>query len=147
MRLLGIDYGEKRIGIALSDEAKNFSFPHSVVENSPKTIKKIKKICEENMVEKIILGQSLDYKGQPNPVMEKIEKFKSILEKEISLPVIYQSEVLTTKEAERLLAVGEARPPLSRKRYRKGRQGMVEKIDASAAALILRSFIEKRKMI
>lgn len=128
MRLMGIDYGEKNIGIAVSDEAGNFAFAHSVVLNDQKAVKKIKNICEEKDIKKIILGESLDYKGQPNPIMKKIEKFKVLLEKESGLPVIYQSEVLTTQEAERII-------------------GKTKKTDASAAALILRSYIEKQSMI
>ena len=128
MRLMGIDYGEKRIGIALSDESKSFAFAHSVVENNKNAIKKIKKIYEENNVEEIILGKSVDYQGRPNPVMKKIEPFKKLLEKEIGLRVEYQIETLTTKEAERI-------------------QGEVKNLDASAAALILRSFIEKQNML
>lgn len=125
---MGIDYGEKRIGVALSDEGGSFAFAHSVVVNNNKAVGQIKKICQEKNVSKIILGKSLDYKGQPNPVMQKIEKFKELLEKEIGLPTEYQSEVLTTKEAERI-------------------QGKIKKIDASAAALILRSFLDKQNMI
>ncbi|MCX6731589.1 MAG: type I methionyl aminopeptidase [Candidatus Parcubacteria bacterium] len=124
--LIGIDYGEKRIGIALSDEQGFMAFPHSVVINDKNAIREIKKICEENRIGKIILGQSLDYSNRPNPVMKKIELFKDSLEKEINIPIIYQNETLTTQEAKRI-------------------QGDIEKIDASAAALILRSFIEKKK--
>lgn len=128
MRLMGIDYGTKRIGIALSDERGEFAFAHSVIENDKNAVKKIKKICGENNVGKIILGESIDYQGRPNPVMKEIEKFKKILEKEIGLAVEYQKEILTTQEARRGQEEGK-------------------KIDASAAALILRSFIEKQKMI
>lgn len=125
---MGIDYGEKRIGIALSDEQANFAFPHSVVANDKNAIREIKKICEKNKVEKIILGQSLNYSNQPNPVMKKIELFKDSLKKEIKSSVIYQTETLTTQEAKRI-------------------QGETEKIDASAAALILRSFIERKNIL
>lgn len=125
---MGIDYGEKRIGVALSDEQGFMAFPHSVVINDKRALKEIKKNCEENKVSKIILGQSLDYKNQLNPVMEKIEKFKILLEKEIGLPVVYQNETLTTQEAERII-------------------GRTAKTDASAAALILRSFIEKQNIL
>jgi len=128
MRLIGIDFGEKRIGIALSDEEEKFAFAHSVLVNNKKIISEIKKICEINNVSKIILGQSLNYYNQPNPIMKKIELFKDSLKKEIKLPVIYQTETLTTQEAKRT-------------------QGNIEKIDASAAALILRSFIEKQNIL
>jgi methionyl aminopeptidase len=127
-RLMGIDFGEKRIGIALSDEEGKFAFAHSVLVNNKKTISEIKKICEINNISKIILGQSLNYYNQPNPIMKKIELFKDSLKKEIKLPVIYQTETLTTQEAKRT-------------------QGNIEKIDASAAALILRSFIEKQNIL
>ena len=96
--------------------------------NNKKTISEIKKICETNNVGKIILGQSLNYYNQPNPIMKKIENLKIRLKKEIKLPVIYQTETLTTQEAKRT-------------------QGKIKKIDASAAALILRSFIEKQNML
>lgn len=125
---MGIDYGEKRIGIALSDEGENFAFPHSVVANDKNAIREIKKNCEKNKVEKIILGQSFNYSNQPNPVMKKIELFKNSLRKEIKLPVIYQTETLTTQEAKRII-------------------GKTKKTDASAAALILRSFIEKKNIL
>jgi putative Holliday junction resolvase len=71
MRLMGIDYGEKRIGIALSDESGGFAFAHSVIANNKNAIKKIKKICEENNVRGIVLGKSVDYQGQPNPLIKK----------------------------------------------------------------------------
>lgn len=125
---MGIDYGEKRIGVALSDESGSFAFAHSVIKNDKNAIGAVKKICEGNKVGKIIIGESVDYKGQPNPIMKKIETFKKILSKETGLEIIYQPETMTTKEAERL-------------------QEGNKKIDASAAALILRSFIEKRKVL
>ncbi len=149
MRLLGIDYGMKRIGIALSDEEAIFAFPHSVIENCPskkcaeEAVKKIKEICGANNVGKIVLGKSVDYKDRPNPIMEKITPFKTLLEKEISLPVVYQSEVLTTKESLRAPGRIGPRGNVSRKRA----EWEIKKNDASAAALILRSFIEKGKVL
>ena len=78
MRYLGIDYGTKRIGVALSDEKGKMAFAHSVIPNlgERKNGGKNKKICAENFVGKIILGKSLNYKGEPNPIMAKIEPFK-----------------------------------------------------------------------
>lgn len=145
MRLLGIDYGTKRIGVAVSDEAVAFAFPHSVIVNDKNAIKKIAEICGEKNVGKIILGESVDYSGQPNLIMKKVEGFKAVLEKETGLPVIYQRETLTTLEAGRPPADKSSRSPANLKKSRRG--DLIEKNDASAAALILRSFLESGKMI
>ncbi len=126
MRLLGIDYGTKRVGIALSDETGVFAFPHSVLKNNKDLIKKITEICKREKVVKIILGESLDYKGKDNSIMRMVAVFKNILEKETGLNVVYENESMSSAEAERI-------------------QGKGEMLDASAAAIILKSFIDKQK--
>lgn len=146
MRYLGIDYGTKRIGIALSDEKRKMAFAYGVIVNigSEKVLAKIKKICAENFVGKIILGKSLNYKGEPNPIMAEIEPFKTALEKEIGLPVVYQNETLTSAEARRPLSGERKRPPTlsKRKSPEKEKQARM-KVDASAAALILQSYLDR----
>ena len=143
MRFLGIDYGEKRIGIALSDESAKFAFAHSVIFNTghEKVFKEIKKICEENNVGEIILGKSLNYKGEPNPIMKEIRLFKKQLEGATNLKIIYENEVLTTMEAKRPLRGERARPPAANKR--RGQKNKKMAVDASAAALILKSFLDR----
>ncbi len=126
MRILGIDYGSKRVGVAVSDEAAALAFPCEVFKNGKNLVKNIKEICQEKNISKIVLGESLDYKGRPNPVMVEIEKFKILLEKETGLPVVFETKVLTTKQA-------AASQPDSKK------------LDASAAALILQTYLDKRK--
>ena len=128
MRFLGIDYGEKRIGIAISDEKGKFAFPLAVLENDRKIFEKIAGICEKEKIKKIILGLPLDLKNQPTHSTKAVLNFKIKLEKIIGLPVIFEKEFFTTKEAERI-------------------QGKHQKIDASAAALILKSFLSKRKRL
>lgn len=125
MKFLGIDYGTKRIGLALSDESAKFAFPHSVLSQlSISDINScIKKVCEENDVGKIVLGRPVGYKGDAAEILNKIEKFKLLLEKETTLPVVYENEVLTTQQAKRI-------------------QGKTKKIDASAAALILQTYLD-----
>lgn len=143
MRYLGIDYGTKRIGIALSDEGGSFSFAHSVVPNEGKAVfKKIKKICDENNVGRIVLGRSIDYGGKLNPIMEKIEPFKSELEKETGLAAVYEDEFLTSAEARRPLEGEKAKAPVANKK----RKYKKKPVDASAAALILKSYLDKSKL-
>jgi len=147
MRYLGIDYGTKRIGVALSDEKGKMAFAYGVIANqgTKKVSAEIKKICAENSVGKIVLGKSLNYKGEPNPIMEKIELFKITLEKETGFSVIYQNETLTSAEARRPLDGERKRPPVLSKRKSPEKEKKAKmKIDASAAALILRSYLDKK---
>jgi len=146
MRILGIDYGEKRIGVALSDEKGKMAFAYGVIANhgTEKVSAEIKKICAENSVGKIVLGKSLNYKGEPNPIMAEIEPFKTALEKETGLPVSYQNETLTSAEARRPLKGLRKRPPVLNKRKSPEKEKKARmKVDASAAALILRSYLDK----
>jgi len=131
MRLLGIDYGTKKIGLSTSDREGKMAFPFSVLDN-PKSIEKLSDLivalCIKEGVGQIVIGHSLDYKNKTNPIVEETDKLIKTLGQKTEIPVFYQPEVLTTEEAKRL-------------------QGDVEKIDASAATLILQSFIDKNKMI
>ncbi|MDP2638846.1 MAG: Holliday junction resolvase RuvX [Candidatus Azambacteria bacterium] len=149
MRYLGIDYGSKKIGIAVSSEDGKFAFAHSVILNKglKKAATEIGKIAKENKIGKIVLGRSLNYKGEPNPIMEEIEKFKAELEGETGLEVIYENEVLTTMEAKRYMRGERVRPPVANKKKTTiNVKKEKETIDASAAAIILRSFLEKNNV-
>ncbi len=139
MRLLGIDYGEKKIGVAVSDETARFTFPHGVIDNvsAAEVFKEIKKICDDNNVGKIIIGESLTYKMQPNAIMKRINKFKTLLEEKLNLPVEFESEILTTKQAERTIE-----KPKTGARMKPRKKD--EKIHASAAALILQAYLDRK---
>ena len=130
MRLLGIDYGEKKIGVAISDENSKFAFPHALLDNTSanSVLKALKIICDKNNVGKIVIGQSLDFRGQPNPIMKRVEKFKSFIEERLNIPIEYENEVLTTKQAERAM-------------------GKSEKTHSAAAALILQAYLDRRNML
>lgn len=142
MRFLGVDYGTKKIGIALSDKSAKFAFPHSIIKfTRPGLVNsEIKKICRENEVEKIILGKPGGYKGDAQKILGKIEKFKKELEKNTGLSVVYESEVLTTKQAERPYGGEKTGRPVSNKK--KTAKKPAKDMDASAAALILQSWLD-----
>jgi len=124
MKLMGIDYGSKRIGIALSDDGGEMAFPKEVLLNDKKLQQNLEKIILENGVEKIILGESLDFQNKPNLIMKEVIPFKEVLEEKFKLPVFFEPEFMTSQEAVHI-------------------QGEKKSIDASAAAIILQSFIEK----
>lgn len=125
MRLLGIDYGSKRIGLALSDESGTMAFPFKVLENSGGVLSEILEICKKEDVEGIVIGESNDFKGGPNIIMEDIKQLKKDLEG-ADIKIFLEPEYLTSVEAERI-------------------QGKNKMHDASAAAIILNSFISKKK--
>lgn len=126
MRKLGIDYGTKKIGLAMTDESGSMAFPHSVIPTTPDILKKIVAIIEKEKVGEIVIGHSLDRNGKPNAVHAAVEGLLLDLTLETGLPVHLQPEQYTTQAAIQL-------------------QGKTSQTDASAAALILDSFITKSK--
>ena len=125
MRILGIDYGTKRIGVAVSDEKRNFALPLVVIRNSELAIREIVEIARQHEVKEIVLGESRNYKQEPNSIFEESVEFKKQLE-ELGFTVYLELEFMTSVQAERL-------------------QGKNEMSDASAAALILQSYLERVK--
>lgn len=125
MRYLGIDFGTKRVGIALSDPAGRFALPEAVLPNDWKLLEHIKKLCIEREVKAIVLGESRDFLGEKNKVQKKIELFKKELTGLTGLPVIFEPELLTSREASHI-------------------QGEGDMLDASAAALILKGYLDKQ---
>lgn len=125
MRFLGIDYGNKRVGTAISDETGTLAFPHSVIPNDKGLVQALKKIIEEERVTEIVMGESRDYHGKENPIMEGICACKETLEQETKLPVHLEPEFLTSAQAAYF-------------------QGKHDKLDASAAAIILQSYLDRK---
>ncbi len=126
MRIMGIDYGSRRVGVALSDEGQEFAFPKAVLDNSKKLMRELEKIATDNEVSLIIVGDSRDFNNKPNEIMAKVVPFVEDLRLALGLPVEMELEFMTSMEAERL-------------------QGKNELLDASAAAIILKSYIENKK--
>lgn len=129
MTALGIDYGLKRVGVAVSDENENFAFPFSVLENSSdsKLAEEVLRICQERKIIDIVLGESKDFKGNDNEIMAKIKGFQQALNSTNPLiQVHFEPEWMTTQQAERF-------------------QGKREDIDSSAAAVILQSYLDRKK--
>ncbi|MFN3188205.1 MAG: Holliday junction resolvase RuvX [Candidatus Paceibacteria bacterium] len=126
MRIMGIDYGSKKVGIALTDPSGRMAFPHCVIPNTPKLFSEITDIIKNYKVEEVVIGQSIDKNGAPNAIQAKAESLMIDLTLASGLPVHFEPEQFTTKQAERL-------------------QGKHKMIDASAAALIVESYLMKQK--
>ncbi len=125
MRYLGIDYGSKRVGVAISDETKTFANPLVVLKNSSSLLDEIVRICKEKEVEVVVVGESKNFKQEDNVIMSEIKPFVENL-KNVGLIVFLEPEFLTSQEAEHI-------------------QGEGDMHDASAAAIILNSYLNKNK--
>ncbi|MEK7209040.1 MAG: RuvX/YqgF family protein, partial [Patescibacteria group bacterium] len=101
MRRLGVDYGRKRVGLALTDARGDFAYPLVVLPNDGKLLGRLKTICVTEAVGEIVLGESLNFRRRQNPIMRAVLKFKRQLENSLGLPVMFEDETLTTKEAGR----------------------------------------------
>jgi putative holliday junction resolvase len=124
MRYLGIDYGSKRVGIAVSDEEGKFALPNVVLPNNAKLLDELNTIICDNNVTTVILGESKNFKGEDNTIMNDIRHFKEKIENNLGKTVIFEPEFLTSHAAQRF-------------------QGKNDMHDASAAALILQSYLDR----
>ncbi len=131
MKYIGIDYGTKKIGIALSDENGTMGFPHSIVPTTSRTVAELTELIKAEDVGEVVIGESKDFSGNDNAVAEEARTFVDLLSATAGVPVHFEPETLTTQEARRL-PDGE-------------RMKGSPDVDASAAALILTNFFTRQK--
>jgi len=144
MRFLGIDYGTKRIGIAISDENGSLAFPKEIVPNNLNTFKHIGDIIKGDKIEEIVIGESVDFSGQLNALSARIEIFISELKEKFKLPIHKQKEFLTSVEARK--SKDNKKDFNQKQSHSKLKQKKSGRIDASAAALILQRYLDKRNL-
>ncbi len=135
MRILGIDYGEKRIGLAVSDEMEITARGIAVVERKSKKadLDAIARTLSESGAGAIVVGYPLRLDGSAGIQCEKVDRFIAALEEAFTIPVLAWDETLSTKEAEELMREAGVK--------RKKKRGMVDRI---AAALILQDYLNKK---
>ena len=137
MKYLGIDYGSKKVGLAISDDEGTLAFPYKILKNDLELDDTIHNICGEEEISAIVLGRSHDLSGNPNKIMGSIEEFKQTLEGELDLPVYYENEFMTSVEA-------RGRKGKEKNNSRKVKKGEQGNIDDSAAALILQRYLDRK---
>lgn len=141
MRYLGIDFGSKRVGLALSDESGTLAFPYMVIKNDKTLLHEVGRIMKEQKVKLAVIGESKDFNGKDNPIAEQAEDFKKTLERVTHKQVEYEPEFLTSVQAGRRYSrrSGGSRGSGLRAESRKTN----EMLDASAAAIILQSYLDR----
>lgn len=133
MRYLGIDYGSSKIGLAVSDEAGTMGFPHSIITNTPRVADELCALIAQEHIGAVVIGESRDLSGGENPIAEAARALGSLITERSGIPVVYESEVFTSAEARR--APEKQMKSRAPKAYRN--------VDASAAALILTSYLSR----
>ena len=135
-RVLGIDLGERRIGLAISDEEGRFAFPAGFHERRdlPGDLEALRSVAASRGAVRIVVGLPLLLDGREGTGARAAREFADALRRATSLPVELVDERLTTREAERALAEAP----------RKTRRGRKQVIDAMAATLLLRGWLDSQ---
>jgi putative Holliday junction resolvase len=136
MRILAVDHGEKRIGLALSDPTATIASPLKVIEHVARTIDaaQVANLAFENEVGLIVIGQSFDEEGRPNLAGRRAAKFADALKQQTQTPVLLWDESFSTQDAR------ATRIEMSVSRNKRAGH-----LDELAAVMILRSYIESQK--
>lgn len=130
MNYLGIDYGEKRVGFATGSDETNMASPFFVLENRgcDFLLAEIKKICEKENIEKIVVGIPLTMASEAGPQAKEIMRFVDFLKNNLSMPIETEDERFTSSMVDKLMA-----------------ESGVKDRDAVAAMIILQSFFDRKK--
>ncbi|PKN86192.1 MAG: Holliday junction resolvase RuvX [Deltaproteobacteria bacterium HGW-Deltaproteobacteria-1] len=133
MRILGLDYGEKRIGVAVCDELGITAqgLPTLIRQTKKHDLEILSRWIQDYSIQKIVIGYPLRLDGSEGIQCEKVNRFTRLLEKTFLLPVMKWPETLSTKEAEEILMSSGV-----------GWRKRKEKVDQLAACLILQSYLD-----
>ena len=136
-RLLGVDYGEKRTGVAISDESRMIAFPRETLEcpRVEQAAAAVARIAESEKVAGIVVGWPLNMNGTEGPRTERTRLFMEEVAKRTAIPLIRWDERLSTKVAEDVLIAAGTR--------RDKRKQVVDKL---AAQVILQSYLDAQGM-
>jgi putative Holliday junction resolvase len=136
MRILAVDHGEKRIGLALSDPTGMFASPLKVIEHVSRLVDaaQVTELAVQNQAGLIIVGQSFDEEGQPNLAGRRAARFAEALRTQTDIPVSLWDESFSTQDAR------ATRIEMGVSRKKRGGH-----LDELAAVMILRSYLESRR--
>jgi putative Holliday junction resolvase len=133
MRILALDHGTKRIGVAVSDEMKMIATPLEYILAEPFVdfLARLREIIREKEVEMILIGMPRNMDGSYGPAALKVQEFVAVLKDAVAIPIKTLDERLTTVQAQRFLIQGNVR-----------REKRKEKVDKTAAAILLQSYLD-----
>ncbi len=136
MRVLAVDHGEKRIGLAISDPTGRLARPLTVFEHESRAAdaRRVNEAAVEHEVGLIVIGQSFDEEGRPNAAGRRVGRFAEALASVSAVPIVLWDESMSTQDARAVrLASGASRKQRG------------APVDAEAAAMILASYLEAHR--
>ncbi len=132
MRILGIDYGTKKIGLAISDDTKTIAMPLKVINYDDNAFEAIKKIVKEHEIERIVIGLPITLSGNKGKRALETEEFVDKLKSVLDVEIVEWDERLSTRFSERVLNKANV----------KGRKNKKKVIDKIAATFILQGYLD-----
>lgn len=126
MNLLGIDFGTKNIGLAINNGTE-IAFPFRTVENSGEVFNEIKDVCDEEVIDKIVLGKPTKMDRSEGALAGQVKDFAKALKEATGKPVVFEDEILSSEQAGKMMS---------------DYNGKYEK-DAIEAAVILQSHLDR----
>lgn len=135
MRILALDVGEQRTGVALSDPLGVLASPLTVLTGPTREaqLEAIEQLTRKHQVEKVIVGYPRSLSGAIGPQAQRVDQYVEQLRSHLQVPVVLWDERLSTAQAERLI-------------HETGRSVQRERIDAAAAAVILQSYLDAQAL-
>ncbi len=145
MKYIGIDYGTKKTGIAISDPLGSVAFPREVLATDSLLPRVVADIIKNEEVNTIVVGESLNLSGGLNSVADDAREFIRKLRDELGVEILvhYEDERFTTRQARALPNEGKARGDIANKGRTTTR--LQPKADTQAAAIILQTFLDKQQ--
>ena len=133
-KILGLDYGEKRIGIAISSEDRQYSFPYEKIDNTTKlaVLNWFRNVIQEEEVNLFVIGMPFDQYGKIGDAGKKVEKFGIMLEQELGIKVAYEDERFSSVMASKQIQASGLNSKKSR-----------SIIDQQSAQIILQTYLER----
>lgn len=126
MKYLGIDFGTKKVGFAQSDDEGRLAFPLMISPNDAQLLKDTTELIREMKIGTVVIGESVDQKGKPNPIAKDARAFGMTLESSCDVVVVFEKEWYSTVEA----------------RKQPGKEGSHD-VDDQAAAIVLQRYLDK----
>lgn len=137
MRIMALDFGERRTGVAVSDPLRMFATPVTTIESDGEdaTIDEVIRLADENEVAEIIVGMPISLSGRKGPQARLVSQFVSALAERVDVPVKTIDERYSSVDAERIIRESGRSPSRNKAR-----------VDAVAAAIILQSYLDSKRV-